>query len=62
MAVMQCPCGQSLSVPDDLAGRVGKCPQCGQKVRIPAAKEPSTPAGSPGEVPVVVASPPSAGG
>ena len=51
MAIMQCTCGQSLSVPDSLAGRVGKCPKCGQKVRIPASK----PVHAPGEVPVVVA-------
>ena len=55
MAVMRCPCGQSLSVPDNLAGKVGRCPQCGQKVRIPGSQDSPQPALGPGEVPVVVA-------
>jgi len=37
MAILHCKCGQSLAVPDHLAGRVGKCPKCGQKVRIPSS-------------------------
>jgi hypothetical protein len=35
-----CPrCERKLSVADTLAGRVGSCPQCGTKVRIPGALE-----------------------
>lgn len=32
-----CQCGQSLSVPDNLAGKSGKCPKCQQSIRIPAS-------------------------
>ena len=33
---VQCPaCGKEMSVRDELAGRLGKCPDCGQPVRIP---------------------------
>ena len=32
-----CQCGQSLNVPDSMAGKSGKCPKCQQLVRIPAA-------------------------
>lgn len=32
-----CQCGQSLNVPDAMAGKSGKCPKCQQVIRIPAA-------------------------
>ncbi len=33
-----CQCGQSLNVPDTMAGKSGKCPKCQQTIRIPAAE------------------------
>jgi membrane associated rhomboid family serine protease len=30
-----CPCGRRISVPARYAGRSGKCPQCGERVRVP---------------------------
>lgn len=38
-----CSCGQSLSVPDAMAGRSGKCPKCSEIIRIPAAASPKEP-------------------
>lgn len=35
---VQCSCGQRLNVPDNLAGKQGKCPKCQQLIRIPAAQ------------------------
>ncbi len=32
-----CRCGQSLSVPDAMAGKSGKCPKCEEIIRIPGA-------------------------
>ena len=40
---VQCQCGQSLNVPDNLAGKSGKCPKCGGVIRIPGAGGSSTP-------------------
>ena len=34
---IQCRCGKSLSVRDELAGKAVKCPGCSQPVRVPAA-------------------------
>ncbi len=34
-----CQCGQSLNVPDSMAGKSGKCPKCQQLIRIPGASE-----------------------
>lgn len=34
---VQCRCGQTLSVPDAMAGKSGKCPKCAEIIRIPAA-------------------------
>ena len=34
-----CQCGQSLNVPDSMAGKSGKCPKCQQLIRIPAAAD-----------------------
>lgn len=45
-----CQCGQSLNVPDSMAGKSGKCPKCQQLVRIPGAVAPtgkSVPSASP---------------
>ncbi len=44
-----CQCGQSLNVPDAMAGKSGKCPKCQQVIRIPAAGGAATPqSGAPG--------------
>jgi hypothetical protein len=32
-----CQCGQSLSVPDEMAGKNGRCPKCKGVVKVPAA-------------------------
>lgn len=39
-----CKCGRSFSVPDNLAGKAVKCPQCKQPLRVPQVQE--APAGS----------------
>jgi hypothetical protein len=43
-----CPCGQTLNVPDQLAGKVVKCPKCQKGVSVPggakaAAAKPAVP-------------------
>ena len=38
-----CQCGQSLNVPDTMAGKSGKCPKCQQVIRIPAAGSAAAP-------------------
>ena len=44
---VQCSqCGFSRTVPDEFAGKQGKCPQCGTAVRVPQATSPQSP--SPG--------------
>ncbi len=35
--LLQCNCGKRLKVPDELAGRRGKCPACSTVLEIPAA-------------------------
>src|SRR2546423_13177039 len=32
-----CDCGKSIRVKEELAGRTGRCPECGAKLTIPAA-------------------------
>jgi len=32
---VSCPCGKKLKAPDELAGRVAKCPKCGANLDIP---------------------------
>ncbi|MDX1926264.1 MAG: hypothetical protein SFV81_07095 [Pirellulaceae bacterium] len=40
---LKCSCGQVLSVPDNLAGKTGKCPKCQNAIKIPhAAPAPAT--------------------
>ena len=41
-----CRCGQSLSVPDAMAGKSGKCPKCSESIRIPTpvSNAPAAPA------------------
>lgn len=39
---VQCQCGARLSVPDQFAGKRGKCPKCGSAVAIPAAATSAT--------------------
>jgi len=34
-----CQCGQSLKVPEVMAGKSGKCPKCQEVIRIPAARK-----------------------
>lgn len=34
---VQCPNGHVLKVPDNFAGRMGACPKCKAKVRVPRA-------------------------
>ena len=34
-------CGRALRAPRDKAGRYAKCPQCGERVKIPAASQPA---------------------
>ena len=42
---LKCSCGQVLSVPDNLAGKSGKCPKCQKAIQIPnAAPAGATPA------------------
>jgi membrane associated rhomboid family serine protease len=33
-----CPCGKRLKVPTKYAGKVGKCPKCGKRLRIPKGR------------------------
>ena len=36
-----CPaCGKTLNVKDEMAGKKGKCPNCGAKVTVPSAETP----------------------
>ena len=52
-----CCCGHTLSVPDNLAGKSGKCPKCKQTIKVPmpggaakaaaSAKSPAAPAARP---------------
>ena len=47
---LKCSCGQVLSVPDNLAGKSGKCPKCQRSIQIPnptAAKTTTAPAAVP---------------
>jgi len=58
-----CPsCGAKLKVPDQMAGKVGKCPNCQKQVQVPpapAASPPPMPRGAPpGPSPSVGAPPP----
>lgn len=41
MIKFQCSaCGKNLNVKEELAGRTGKCPECGEALRVPDAKPP----------------------
>lgn len=40
---LTCACGATIRVEDRLAGRLGECPQCGNKVRIPGGATPRMP-------------------
>lgn len=46
---LKCSCGQVLSVPDNLAGKSGKCPKCQKSIQIPnpAAAKTAAPAAVP---------------
>lgn len=57
-----CQCGQSLNVPDSMAGKSGKCPKCQQLVKIPMAASavagvPAKPAATPKQAKSQVVSP-----
>lgn len=60
-----CPsCRKALTLPDQLAGRTGKCPACGASITVPASASPVTPPppppasfASPQPAPVVEATP-----
>ncbi len=47
----QCPCGQTLQVPDQYAGMQGKCPKCGSVVVFPTAAPGGAPAAPPQPAP-----------
>ncbi|TET39299.1 MAG: hypothetical protein E3J72_00705 [Planctomycetota bacterium] len=36
-----CECGRKINLPDEYAGKKGKCPECGATIPIPAASEPA---------------------
>ena len=38
-----CSCGHAMSVPDNLAGKSGKCPKCQQVLKVPQATAQSSP-------------------
>lgn len=64
MAILfHCPyCTASVKVPDSAAGKLGECPKCGTKIRIPAVEIPpaaAAPAAPPPPIPQIpVAAPP----
>lgn len=35
--VVHCPGGHTLKIKDKYAGKTGKCPHCGAKIRVPCA-------------------------
>lgn len=43
----KCSCGQVLSVPDKMAGKQGKCPKCGNAIKVPVPKKKSSKASQP---------------
>lgn len=43
---VSCQCGHTLTVPDEMAGKSGKCPKCKQLLKVPAGN-PSAAAGTP---------------
>jgi hypothetical protein len=48
MIQLLCPnakCGEKLSCPDNFAGKLGKCPHCGSKFKVPIPKKASAGAG-----------------
>ena len=47
-----CPCGKTLRVPDDSAGKRAKCPACSAVVAIPLPPPPPTPPAPPEPEPV----------
>lgn len=47
---LKCSCGQVLSVPDNLAGKSGKCPKCQKAIQIPAPASATTTAAPSGGV------------
>ncbi|RMF39255.1 MAG: zinc-ribbon domain-containing protein [Planctomycetota bacterium] len=43
---LKCKCGQILKVPDQMAGKAGKCPKCKQVIKIPTPKPQAAAKGS----------------
>jgi hypothetical protein len=39
MIKFQCNCGRKIQVKDELAGKRGKCPKCGNRIQVPKADE-----------------------
>jgi len=52
---LKCSCGQVLSVPDNLAGKSGKCPKCQKSIQIPNPAAKATQAATPTAAPAVAA-------
>jgi hypothetical protein len=42
--LVECACGKSMRVPDHSAGKLGRCPECRQPVRVPGAADSPAPA------------------
>ncbi|MCE5277141.1 MAG: DUF4190 domain-containing protein [Planctomycetaceae bacterium] len=60
MITFNCTCGQSIEVADDMGGKQGRCPKCGQVVTVPAAAPPAVsppPMSGPWGAPPVAAAP-----
>ena len=57
--VAKCSCGAALKAPEHFAGQTGKCPRCGQAVKLPkvSSAERTTPAPTPPPVPVAPPAP-----
>ncbi|WP_146529649.1 hypothetical protein [Novipirellula artificiosorum] len=45
---LNCQCGKTLNIPDNLAGKAVKCPGCATVLKVPAAKATASPAAAPG--------------
>jgi len=41
MLEFQCECGKALKVDESMAGKLGKCPKCGQTLRVPEPPRPA---------------------
>ena len=48
-------CKNSIKAPDGLAGKMGKCPRCGQRLRVPNAEPPPVVVAEADEPPIIEA-------